>query len=653
MRINIEENDRFGIVIDSGSSGSRIQIYKWKDHPKEADGAVSKSPPKIYQEPSWVHRVTPGISSFADHQNVKRIWEEHFSKLIEHAEKIIPEDKRRETPLFVLATAGMRLLPQEKKDLVLKEICKILRRKSKFYIPECKSFIEVIDGETEGIYGWLSLNYLLGTFDDYQREANERKSVGFMDMGGASTQVSFAVADQEEITKFRDYLSKVVLKNINGDIQEWYLFASSWLGFGANETRKRYLQQLVNLSKTSHNEVVVDPCLPKNAEFDYVLDDNKYIIKGIGKHDSCLKTMYPLLMKHIPCKEHPCLFNGVSSPKLSFDRDNFVGISEFWYTANDVFHSGGEYNYPTFNEKVSSFCESDWEDILKRARNGEFSTLDPDKYLKDACFKASWVTTVLHEGFELPRVRFDVEGEVKEHEGQINKNIPFKSLTSVKDDEISWTLGKVLLYASGQSGEANNQEKVGIESSKQSGLQFVPGGPMLADNSFLDSNNRLGSRTNLLFVCAIFLVVLVCYSINRKGFLKIIHKLKRNGCTLYRHVQSMLIFFVSRLPFSSSFVDSVHNSTVASRNDLNSNLEEGMMSSSASTPRNSPRLSELRTRSAINLHDDIELSGSLNGKIRGNFMSRSFLPPKRSNSTFYMQSESSNSRGRDNFYSLK
>lgn len=60
----------FGVVIDAGSSGSRLQIYSWKDPRSitpEKGSELGYTLPKVEKGTQhgedWVHKVEPGMFS--------------------------------------------------------------------------------------------------------------------------------------------------------------------------------------------------------------------------------------------------------------------------------------------------------------------------------------------------------------------------------------------------------------------------------------------------------------------------------------------------------------------------------------------------------------------------------------------------------------
>ncbi|KAF9218087.1 hypothetical protein BS17DRAFT_770923, partial [Gyrodon lividus] len=194
---------RFGIVIDAGSSGSRLQIYSWKDPATllgEEGDAVRNTLPKVEKGvrvgEDWVTKVEPGLSSFADNpEGVAN----YLEPLLQHAHSQIPPSLESDTPLFLLATAGMRLLTPHQQARVLNAACTYLRSASSFRIePEskdgpCGSSVQIITGEEEGLFGWIAVNYLMDGFNG--RNKGEKTTYGFLDMGGASTQIAFEPAD--------------------------------------------------------------------------------------------------------------------------------------------------------------------------------------------------------------------------------------------------------------------------------------------------------------------------------------------------------------------------------------------------------------------------------------------------------------------------
>lgn len=612
-------DDRYGIVIDSGSSGSRIVVYRWPQPLLDSqDESVLKSPPKVTLRSEWKRKILPGILSFAG-EDVGKLWLLHFATLIHFAENIVPPAQQPKTPVFVLATAGMRLLPQSQQKQILKETCKSIRLHSRFLLPDCKEHVQVIDGATEGIYGWLSTNYLLGQFDNYDPAATEHESIGFMDMGGALTQIAFVPSLKEDHQQHHDDLSRVVLRNVNGDTQDWRVFVETWLGFGANEARRRFLNSLVDVLLVSKSRIVNDPCMPRGAETTHMYRDKLYHVRGSGRYDICSKSIYPLLLKNLPCESYPCLFNGVHGPHLNFEKDKFVGISEYWYTANDVFQSGGEYDYHGFNSRVKEFCESDWGEILRNAKEGKYSGLDPDKFLKNACFKANWVLNILHEGFDLPRLGIDVKETHKPDPLVEKTHVPFKSASSINGEELSWTLGKMLMYASSQVvvKDIKNVPAVGITPKENSPIKL--GTSYHEYDSGLDDEDTLGRARVWYSVIVLLFLLSMIYRYFGTFIIRWWHKTSRMQVPV--RAKSIASEVAARIPglnrLSQGYIggDDFYASSFS--------LEEGLRS--PLSPRVFPGTLRpllellLRTRSNINLHEQEAL-------VDETATSRPFLP---------------------------
>lgn len=459
---------RWGVILDAGSSGTRVYIYRWKDPAralKHASYEDLHSLPQLQSKNDWTKKIRPGVSTFGDHP--EDVGPEHLQNLIDHALDIIPEEKHADTPIFLMATAGMRLLPLNEQRAVTSEICSYFRENTRFSLPDCDMHIQVIPGATEGLYGWIAANYLLGGFDDPNGHAHGKghHTYGFLDMGGASAQIAFApnttVAEQHS-----DDLQLLRMRTLNGAPLEYKLFTTTWLRFGMNEARHRYVEKLLDtylVEDTQHE--VPDPCLPRGLRTTVdgeIIEGNsaKMELVGTGEFDDCLRMTRPLLGKDMVCHDDPCLLNGQHVPPIDFDVNHFVGVSEFWHTTHGVFSKDKEaaYDFNTYQDTVLEFCSQSWEDIeddIDSKKRGD---------AQEACFKASWLINVLHEGLGIPRVGLDPTpvpgynttkgvGEAAQAKGFLD---PFQAANKIDGFEVSWTLGKMVLYASGQIPPQSN-----------------------------------------------------------------------------------------------------------------------------------------------------------------------------------------------------
>ncbi|WWC91090.1 uncharacterized protein L201_006031 [Kwoniella dendrophila CBS 6074] len=570
----------YALVIDAGSSGSRLQIYSWRDPDleraeilqevsyarkvpesigksrwwwnksfkgkgKEIENVMEKKAlrrlvrvGKGVQGDDWVKRVEPGISTIAP-ENIP----EYLAPLLSHALRHIPPSQHHQTPIYILATAGMRLLPESTREAILKASCKLIKNDYPFQVEGpssaglCGENIRVISGEEEGMWGWVAVNYLMDGFghapdsstisssssssssstsslDPSESSSNsllplaplaeappnslQHDSVtpvdilhhsptfGFLDMGGASTQLAFSPSQSELLKSGFDEqdLRKVSLNLLSGESVEWNLFVASWLGFGTNRARERYTDQLldkwkeqnIELTGTEFNKrLIEDPCLPLDLELNLNLDNKEgnLSIKGTGSFSECLNNLIPLLDKNSfnqKCPTEHCLFAGLPTPYIDFEKNDqrgFIGISEYWYTHQQVLGLGGIWDWGEWEKGMNEFCQKNWKDIeyqVEQEKGWRGSEADLSR-LQMQCFKGAWISNILHEGIGIPRMidlggnstltggelgetNEEAERRAKEKGLFDGKKTHFQSMDEIGETAISWTLGKMVIEAS-------------------------------------------------------------------------------------------------------------------------------------------------------------------------------------------------------------
>ena len=424
------------------------------------------------------------MSTFGD--KAELVGPDHLDPLFKHALDIVPKSAVKDTPIFLLATAGMRLLPDLQRKELLKQICSYARSSTDFLLPDCNLHIQVIPGETEGLYGWIAANYLLGGFNSPEEHAHGKghHTYGFLDMGGASAQIAFA-PNSTEAEQHAEDLKLLRMRTVDGAASEYKVFVTTWLGFGVNQARKRYVEALLSASATKDAKELPDPCLPVGLT---LTKDGKAIesspanppthephLIGTGRFDECLRSTFPLLDKDAPCDDQPCLLHGVHVPAIDFDVNHFVGVSEYWHTTHEVFgmaHKDQSYDSKSYQSMVEDFCSQDWKSIAHGVDKKKWGKKVTEQTAAEVCFKASWLINVLHDGIGIPRVALEntnAKGSNATREGlQHAKDKgyldPFQAVDKIHDTEVSWTLGKMVLYAASQVPPADETLPVGFGS---------------------------------------------------------------------------------------------------------------------------------------------------------------------------------------------
>lgn len=259
-----DANADFGLLIDAGSTGSRLHVYEW---PRRVFSTI---PPPISHPVTserWTKRRSPGISSLVDDPQKAA---ESLMPLINHATKILKHYKSRwkTFPIWVKATAGMRTIPHAPRRRIIEAIRSLLRSdRNPFFFVEADA-ARVISGEEEAGYAWTGINFALGhLLEDGTGSGTARptRAVGIVEMGGASSQMSFIHPGHDII----ENLFKVQV----GGLKHWNIYARSFLHYGAYAARQRIWDELASKEGCFEGErndssapcIIYDACLPHNT----------------------------------------------------------------------------------------------------------------------------------------------------------------------------------------------------------------------------------------------------------------------------------------------------------------------------------------------------------------------------------------------------
>ncbi|KAM8841822.1 ectonucleoside triphosphate diphosphohydrolase 7-like isoform 1-T1 [Synchiropus picturatus] len=435
----------YGVVVDCGSSGSRVFVYYWPPHNGNPHTLLDIRQMRDQDLRPVVKKIKPGISTRAQAPDSAS---DYLQPLLSFAAAHVPQQKHKETPLYILCTAGMRLLPDSQQAAILEDLVSDVPLQFDFLFS--RSHAEVISGKQEGVYAWIGINFVLGRFDhadeEYatvevttgsqnQQPISRRRTVGIMDMGGASLQIAYEVptaisfrsTQEEEAAK-----SLLAEFNLGCDVERtqhvYRVYVTTFLGFGGNMARQRYEDQLLDRLLTtqaglSPDAPYLDPCLPPGLSDSVVRANRTLHLRGAGDWARCQRAVQPFLGLH----------NGTMSPggvyqaPINFSNSEFYGFSEFFYCSEDVLRMGGRYNSSKYARAATDYCATQWSTLKQRLDNKLFSPQADVGRLKYQCFKSAWVFEVLHSGFRFPA------------------DYPsLRTAQLVYDKEVQWTLGAIL-----------------------------------------------------------------------------------------------------------------------------------------------------------------------------------------------------------------
>ncbi|KAG9138034.1 hypothetical protein Leryth_001294 [Lithospermum erythrorhizon] len=257
----------YTVVVDCGSTGTRVNVYEWLME----DGSKSSKrnlPVLMHMYPDNVRKsescryhcmqTEPGLHKFVGNATGVR---GSVEPLIHWAEQWVPVGRRSDTPIFVLATAGMRRLVEDDARRILQDVEGVVKQHGFMHR---KSWIRVLSGREEAYYGWVALNYKMGVLGSSSRKS----TLGLLDLGGSSLQL---VAETDGPSEGEHILESQV------GASKHHLLAYSLPAFGLNKAFDRTVVMLSHghsLAENADNAFEVrHPCLGSGFSRNYTCND--------------------------------------------------------------------------------------------------------------------------------------------------------------------------------------------------------------------------------------------------------------------------------------------------------------------------------------------------------------------------------------------
>ncbi|XP_066188675.1 ectonucleoside triphosphate diphosphohydrolase 8-like [Sylvia atricapilla] len=404
---------KYGMVFDAGSSHTSLFVYEWDSDKQNDTGVVSQTLSCDVQG--------QGISSYANNPPEAG---NSLRECLDKALQVVPAEKQRDVPSYLGATAGMRLLRYSNSsaaEQILAEVTKTIQE-----YPVAFKGAQILTGEEEGAYGWITINYLLDSFTKVGKGWNAQwlhpeaaNIFGALDLGGASTQITFM---PEGSVLSPNEASELTLYGYSYNI-----YTHSYLCYGQNEMLKRLSSPSTRVHHPcypkGYNETVslssfrASPCT-NSSDPRLPLGDSIVTLEGRGNASGCLEALRELFNFSACAQSQNCTFDGVYQPPL---RGRFIAFSAFYYNFKFLNLTEGQ-PLAVVREAIEGLCTRSWEDL-----SSSYPKENP-KRLPKYCANANYILTLLLDAYKFNETSWN--------------NIFFQMKAGSAD--VGWTLGYML-----------------------------------------------------------------------------------------------------------------------------------------------------------------------------------------------------------------
>jgi len=390
--ISLSSMVKYSVVIDAGSTSSKIYLYSWVSNTYLYNADVKQL---------VTCKTALGISSYETNPN------QSFAGILQCLENTIitqiPNEYRDKTFVFLGATAGMRMLSLTNPNATEK-IMNFLRESfSKYHLKvnDSMSDISIISGSKEGLYGWITVNYLSKSLP--KSIVENPKLFGALDMGGASTQITFIDPSPKNS-------NNTYQMNLYGN--SYSVYSHSYLCYGKSQAECRFFSILVQNS--NFNTTVLNPCMSKGQSAVYnsidiftapcvtgkfaldhygheILPPKNWLTNGVnvtflGTSDfTGCQSVVLQLFNDTKCERKPCTFNGVYQPMVVGD---FKAFSAYKFIKTKLNEGNLKWGLKDYKESLMKLC-------LGNSTEKNFFDTNNDAWVKLECFDMSYMIEIL------------------------------------------------------------------------------------------------------------------------------------------------------------------------------------------------------------------------------------------------------------------
>jgi guanosine-diphosphatase len=422
---------QYALMIDAGSTGSRIHVYKFNNcgPSPELENEVFEMTPK--------KEGGSGLSSYGDDAEGAA---KSLDVLMDKAVASVPPEYQRCSPIAVKATAGLRKLGEEKSNNTLRAVRNRLETVYPFpVVSEEKNGVEVMPGEMEGVYAWITINYLLGKIGG----PDKTPTAAVLDLGGGSTQIVFHPTFPDTPrgglpSRLAEGDHKYALSFGGRDFD---LYQHSYLGYGLMEARNNLhstiLDALYQQNKDSGateylKSPIVNPCIAPgmSREIDVKMPKGHALGETVtvnmtgpttGAPTQCRGWAEKTLHKDDECKIAPCAFRGVHQPPFEQTfATEAVYLLSYFYDRTQELGMPESFTIRELQNLADKVCQGEkgWDVFTPVPK-----ALEELRGRPEWCLDLNFQLALLHTGYGMP-----IDREVRIAK-QINHN------------ELGWCLG--------------------------------------------------------------------------------------------------------------------------------------------------------------------------------------------------------------------